>query len=82
MGAGRCIEKYRDEDPSLDGSRELQLIEGMMKTLDEKDVEGYEQLLYNYNKITPFDKLKTKLLVKIKEQFQSEIGKLEAAGFS
>ncbi len=82
IGASRCIEKYKDEDPSLDGSRELQLIEGMMKTLEEKDVEGFEQLLYNYNKITPFDKLKTKLLVKIKEQFQSEVGKIESAGFS
>ena len=53
-----------------------------MKALEEKDVEGFEKLLYNYNKITPFDKLKTKLLVKIKEQFQSGAEKLESGGFS
>jgi hypothetical protein len=52
------------------------LVETVMKTLEEKDNEGLEQYLYNYNKITPFDKLKTKLLVKIKEQLQKEGGEL------
>ncbi len=72
MGATRCVDKYKDEDPTLDGSRELMLVEGIIKALDEKDVEGFEQLLYNYNKVTPFDKLKTKILVKVKEQLQKE----------
>jgi len=76
------MEKYKDEDPSLDGSREIMLIEGIMKALEEKDTEGYENLLYNYNKITPFDKLKTKLLVKIKEQLTSDAAKVETGGFS
>ena len=49
-----------------------------MKALEEKDNEGLEQYLYNYNKITPFDKLKTKLLVKIKEQVQKEGGELSS----
>ncbi len=42
-----------------------------MRTLAEKKVEEFEQVLYNYNKITPFDKLKTKLLVEAKKQFES-----------
>ena len=53
-----------------------------MKSLEDKKVEDFEELLYNYNKITPFDKLKTKLLVKIKEQFKSEAEKLESGGFA
>jgi len=53
-----------------------------MKTLEEKNVEEFEKLIYNYNKITPFDKLKTKLLVKIKEQFKSEAERLESGGFA
>ena len=72
IGANRCIEKYKDEDPTLDGSRELQLVEGIMKAYEEKNVEEFEGLLYNYNKITPFDKLKTSILVKVKQYFQKE----------
>jgi len=41
-------------------------------------LEGFEQALYNYNKITPFDKLKTKLLVKIKGQLQKEGDNIES----
>jgi alpha-soluble NSF attachment protein len=76
IGAQRCIDKYKDEDPTLEGSRELGLIEGVMKGLEDKDLEGLEGLIYNYNKITPFDKLKTKLLVKIKEQLSKQEGEL------
>ena len=54
------------------------LVENIMKTLEDNNVEDFEQVLYNYNKITPFDKLKTKLLAKIKEQLQKEGGKLES----
>ena len=54
------------------------LVENIMKTLEDNNVEDFEQVLYNYNKITPFDKLKTKLLAKVKEQLQKEGGKLES----
>jgi hypothetical protein len=40
-----------------------------MGTLEEKDVESFEQILYDYNRITPFDKLKTKILTRVKDQF-------------
>ena len=53
-----------------------------MKSLEDKKVEDFDELLYNYNKITPFYKLNTKLLVKIKEQFKSESEKLESVGFA
>lgn len=65
----------------LDGSRELDLITGIMKSLEEKNAQTFEELLYNYNKITPLDKLKNKLLCKIKEQFQAAGGQLEG-GFA
>ena len=48
-----------------------------MKAYEEKNVEDLEGLLYNYNKITPFDKLKTNVLVKVKQLFQKEGGQLE-----
>eukprot|EP00826_Nyctotherus_ovalis_P059317 TRINITY_DN823_c0_g1_i23.p1 TRINITY_DN823_c0_g1~~TRINITY_DN823_c0_g1_i23.p1 ORF type:complete len:178 (+),score=77.49 TRINITY_DN823_c0_g1_i23:512-1045(+) len=82
IGAARSLDKFKDEDPTFEGSRECNLIEGIMKTLEEKNKEDYEELLYNYNKITPFDKLKTKVLVKVKEQFKSEVEKLESDGFT
>jgi hypothetical protein len=53
-----------------------------MKSLEDKNVEDFEQVIYNYNKITPFDKLKTKILVKVKEQFKSEIEKVASGTFA
>lgn len=82
IGASRCLEKFKEEDPSLEGSRECNLVEGIMKALEEKNSEEFEQLLYNYHKITPLDKLKTKVLLKVKEQFKSEAEKIETGGFS
>jgi hypothetical protein len=66
------LEKFKDEDPTLDGSRELMFLEIVMKSIEEKKIEDFEQVLFDYNKITPFDKLKTKILVKIKEGFKKE----------
>jgi len=56
----------------LDGSREMMLIEQVMKTLEDNNKEEFEEIIFGYNKITPFDKLKSKLLVKIKEQLMKE----------
>jgi len=53
-----------------------------MKPLEDKNIEDFEKEVYNYNKITPFDKLKTKLLVKIKEHFKSEAERIEASGYT
>lgn len=40
-------------------------------------MQSFEQVLYNYNKLTPFDKLYTKILARIKEKFPKEGGMLE-----
>lgn len=82
IGASRCLEKFKDDDPTFEGSRESNLIDGIMKSLEDKNVEDFEQVIYNYNKITPFDKLKTKILVKVKEQFKSEIEKVASGTFA
>jgi len=46
---------------------EHELIKDIIISLDKKNVEDFESLLYNYNKIIPFDNVLLKLLIKIKE---------------
>lgn len=53
-----------------------------MEALEEKSVEKFEEVLREYDKVTPFDKLKTKVLVKVKDQFKSEAERLESDGFA
>ena len=52
----------------FDGSRELQFVNNIMKSIEDNNVDDFERVLYSYNKITPFDKLLTKVLNKIKER--------------
>ena len=49
----------------LDGSRELGLVIGLMKAMNERNVEAFEQVAFLHNKISPLDKLETKVLLKI-----------------
>lgn len=56
----------------FDGSREFQFVNNIMKSIDDKNLDDFERVLYNYNKITPFDKLLTKVLTKVKERIPKE----------
>lgn len=86
IGAKRAIQKYCDEDPSFEGSREHKLLVGLLQAIEEKNEETFKGLLYflaitirfDFNKITPFDKVKTKILTKVKELIISPV--LDLAG--
>jgi len=56
----------------FDGSRDLKLVTDLMKTIENRDIDEFERILYHYNKLTPFDKLLTKILTKIKEKIPKE----------
>lgn len=74
MGATRCIEKFNDEDPFFEGSREAKLVTSIMKTIEDRNVDEFERIIFHYNKVTPFDKLLTKILQKVKEKIPKEGG--------
>ena len=72
VGASRCMDAYRDQDPNFDGSREHVFVKDLINAISAKNIKLVEQVLYNYNKLTPFNKLLTKVLTKIKERIPPE----------
>ena len=65
IGAKKAMQNYCYEDPSFDGSREQQLIISMIECISEGNREEFQIATGDYNKITPFNKVKTSLLAKI-----------------
>jgi len=66
------MEKFGDEDPLFEASREAKLVNDLMKTIEDKNVEEFERILYHYNKLSPFDKLLTKILTQVKQRIPKE----------
>ncbi|KAI5966813.1 SEC17 [Candida pseudojiufengensis] len=60
------IEKYNDEDPNWSSSREYKLIEGILESIKNGDVEDFSDKVFEFDKFSKLDKLKTQLLLKIK----------------
>ena len=58
---------YCFEDPTFEGSREQNLIENLIGCMNDKNRDEFSISVSEFNQITPFNKLKTSLLVRIKE---------------
>lgn len=66
IGADNAMAKYCMKDPSFETSREHKLIKDLLQAIRAEDVGTFENVLYSYNKITPLDRWKTKVLIKAK----------------
>jgi len=53
VGAKKAIQMNAIEDPSFDGSREMQLCEALISCIDEGNRDGYSVAVSEYNNITP-----------------------------
>ncbi|KAI3404048.2 SEC17 [Candida oxycetoniae] len=60
------MERYAEEDPNWLGSRECKLIEGILESINNGDVEDFSDKVFEFDKFSKLDKLKTQLLLKIK----------------
>lgn len=63
---------YAIEDPSFDGSREMNLINKILDAIENRDKDIFTAAINEYNNITPFNKVKTSLMVQIKELYIPE----------
>lgn len=72
VGAKKQVQMYGIEDPSFDGSRDQELISKIVKHIQNKNSEEFSLTISEYNQITPFSKLQTSLMVKIKEMYLPE----------
>ena len=66
IGAENAMGKYCMKDPSFETSREHKLIKDLLVAIRSEDVGSFENILFGFNKITPLDRWKTKVLIKSK----------------
>jgi len=63
---GETLEKYKDQFPMFDGSRECKLIENCFAAFTEDNVEKFTEHLVKFNSISPLDGWSSKILLDIK----------------
>ncbi|OMJ95734.1 hypothetical protein SteCoe_804 [Stentor coeruleus] len=72
IGAENATGKYSLKDPSFETSRENKLIKDLLTATRAEDVGSFENILFQFNKITPLDRWKTKVLLKAKSFINRE----------
>ena len=73
IGADNAMAKYCSRDPSFETSREHKLIKDLLVAIRAEDTGAFENVLYSFNKITPLDRWKTKVLLKAKTFVSREV---------
>ncbi|ODV79882.1 TPR-like protein [Suhomyces tanzawaensis NRRL Y-17324] len=72
LGLGDVIEaqkrsqQYLDDDPSWEQTREYGLIKDIFEAIDQGDIQSFSDKVFEYDQFSKLDKLKTQLLLKIK----------------
>ena len=58
--------------PAFTDSRECKFVKGLLDKLEENDIEGFTQLVEEYESISRLDQWFISILLKIKKQHQQE----------
>ncbi|KAI5370102.1 Putative NSF attachment protein [Septoria linicola] len=72
VATNRALDSYRDLDPSFTQTREHQLLVDLAEAVEEGDQEKFADKLFQYDQMSKLDKWKTTLLLKVKDNIQSQ----------
>ncbi|KAK6458912.1 soluble NSF attachment protein [Scheffersomyces xylosifermentans] len=64
--AQKRSQNYSTEDPAWEQTRENKLIQDIIESIEQGDIEGFSDKVFEYDQFSKLDKLKTQLLLKIK----------------
>lgn len=64
--ARKKLENYAEEEPTWAGTREYRLILDVLDAIDQGDVQAFSDTVFEYDQFSKLDKLKTQLLLKVK----------------
>jgi alpha-soluble NSF attachment protein len=67
-GVAETVEKYKNIDFNLEGSRELKLVEACVEAIEVGDAEGFTTAVAEYDSLTRLDAFKTELLLRVKRK--------------
>src|SRR5689334_18258873 len=68
VSARRNLERYKEKNPNFATERECQLLSDLIEAIDAGDQEVFTDKLFEFNKMSPLDKWKTEILLRIKNQ--------------
>ena len=69
VGAKKAIQMNSIEDPSFDGSREMNLCEALIQNIEDVNRDGFNVAVSEFNSLTPLNRSQTSIIVMIKETF-------------
>ena len=72
IGLKAALENYSLEDPTFDNDRKKKFLVVIMNACEARDRDTFGVTMQGYQKITPMDKVCTKLAVKIKMSYCPE----------
>ncbi|XP_012267694.2 alpha-soluble NSF attachment protein [Athalia rosae] len=68
LNAQHAIERYQEQYPAFQDSREYKLIKTLIEHLEEQNLEGYTEAVKEYDSISRLDSWYTTILLRIKKQ--------------
>ncbi|XP_076168347.1 alpha-soluble NSF attachment protein [Ptiloglossa arizonensis] len=68
LNAQHAIERYQDQYPAFQDSREYKLIKTLIEHLEEQHLEGFTEAVKEYDSISRLDQWYTTVLLRIKKQ--------------
>ncbi|XP_043272379.1 alpha-soluble NSF attachment protein [Venturia canescens] len=68
LNAQHAIERYQEQYPAFQDSREYKLVKSLIDLLEEQDLEGFTATVTDYDSISRLDPWYTSMLLRIKKQ--------------
>jgi len=72
IGCKRALENYCLEDPTFETDRKKKFLTSLLVACEQLDADLFAKSVQDYQKITPLDKVCTKLVVKAKMRYCPE----------
>lgn len=66
VDAQKRLDAYAEEEPSWPATREYKLLQDILTSIDDGNVQAFSDTVYEFDQFSKLDKLKTQLLLKIK----------------
>jgi alpha-soluble NSF attachment protein len=70
VSARRNLDRYKEKDPTFASQREYQLLSDLVDAIDDGNQEVFTDKLFAYNQMSPLDKWKTEIFLRIKNQIE------------
>lgn len=72
VGCENKLIDYSNKDPSYETSREAKFIRDLLKAISKHDQAEFEDVVFNFSRITPLDAWRTRILLKAKDHVSKE----------